>query len=124
MDPLGGLFDQFFGPDGLDGLEDLFGLGPDGSPTPDDLPGGSGMADQLLRQLLEELLQSMTPEGTAPQPLPGDESAPAPDGPSDSSADAMQQLMEELMDELFQGLGPNGLPDPFAPDSGSDGQGI
>jgi hypothetical protein len=36
----------------------------------------------------------------------------------------MQQLMEELMDELFQGLGPNGLPDPFAPDSGSDGQGI
>ena len=30
MDPLGGLLDQFLGPDGLGGLEDLFGLGPDG----------------------------------------------------------------------------------------------
>ena len=35
LDPLGGLFDQFLGPDGLDGLGDLFGLGPDGSQTPD-----------------------------------------------------------------------------------------
>ena len=29
--PLGGLFDQFFGPDGLDGLRDLFGIAPDGT---------------------------------------------------------------------------------------------
>ena len=34
MDPLGGLFDQFLGPDGLDGLGELFGLGPDGSQAP------------------------------------------------------------------------------------------
>ncbi len=42
MDPLGGLFDQFLGPDGLDGLRDLFGLGPDGSQTPDGPSGGFG----------------------------------------------------------------------------------
>src|SRR6187551_3686857 len=52
VDPLGGLFDQFLGPDGLDGLGDLFGLGPDGSQAPDS--GGSDMADQMLRQLLDE----------------------------------------------------------------------
>ena len=34
MDPLGGLFDQFLGPNGLDGLGDLFGLGPGGSQPP------------------------------------------------------------------------------------------
>ena len=61
MDPLGGLFDQFLGPDGLGGLGDLFGLGPDGSQTPDDPSGGSEMADQLLRQLLDELLRELAP---------------------------------------------------------------
>ena len=54
MDPLGGLFDQFLGPDGLDGLGELFGLGPDGSQGPGG-SGGSEMADRLLRQLLDEL---------------------------------------------------------------------
>ena len=43
---LGGLFDQFLGPDGLDGLGDLFGLGPDGSQPPGP-SGGSELADQL-----------------------------------------------------------------------------
>ena len=33
-DSLGGLFDQFLGPNGLDGLRDLFGLGPNGSQAP------------------------------------------------------------------------------------------
>ncbi len=32
--------------------------------------------------------------------------------------------MLELLDELFQGLSPNGMPDPFAPDGDTDGQGI
>jgi hypothetical protein len=32
--------------------------------------------------------------------------------------------MQELMDELFQGLSPNGFPDPFAPDGADDGLGI
>jgi putative serine protease PepD len=123
MDPFGGLFDQFFGPDGLEGLEDLFGLGPDGLPAPDDPSGGSGLADQLLRQLLEELLRSLFPEEAAPQPPPQDP-APAPDAPNDSSIDAMEQLMQELMNELFQGLSPNGFSEPFAPDSGDDGLGI
>ena len=57
LDPLGGLFDQFLGPEGLDGLRDLFGLGPDGSQAPDDPSGGSEMADQLLRQLLDAFLR-------------------------------------------------------------------
>jgi S1-C subfamily serine protease len=124
LDPLGGMFDQFFGPDGLDGLEDLFGLGPDGMPAPDDLPGGSGMADQLLRQLLEELLQSLIPDEAAPQPPPDQDTAPAPEGPRDSSPDAMEQLMQDLMDELFQGLSPNGFGEPYAPDGADDGLGI
>jgi putative serine protease PepD len=124
LDPLGGMFDQFFGPDGLDGLEDLFGLGPDGMPAPDDPSGGSGMADQLLRQLLEELLQSLVPEEAAPQPPPDQDPAPAPEEPGDSSTDAMEQLMQDLMDELFQGLSPNGFPEPYAPDGADDGLGI
>jgi S1-C subfamily serine protease len=124
LDPLGGMFDQFFGPDGLDGLEDLFGLGPDGMPAPDDPSGGSGMADQLLRQLLEELLQSLIPDEAAPQPPPDQDTAPAPEGPRDSSPDAMEQLMQDLMDELFQGLSPNGFGEPYAPDGADDGLGI
>jgi hypothetical protein len=31
--------------------------------------------------------------------------------------------MRQFMDELFQGLDPNGMTDPFAPDGGTDGQG-
>ena len=76
MDPLGGMFDQFLGPDGLDGLDDLFGLGPDGSQAPDGPSGGSEMADQLLRQLLDELLDELGPGG------PGS-SAGAGSGPAD-----------------------------------------
>ena len=63
LDPLGGLFDQFLGPDGLDGLGDLFGLGPDGSQAPDS--GGSDMADQMLRQLLDEFLRQLAPDAQA-----------------------------------------------------------
>ena len=61
MDPLGGLFDQFLGPDALDGLGELFGLGPDGSLAPDDPSGGSEMADQLLRELLDTFLGELAP---------------------------------------------------------------
>jgi hypothetical protein len=121
MDPLGGLFDQFLGPDGLDGLEDLFGFGPDGS-QPDGPSGGSEMADQLLRQLLDELLNEL--DAAVPQPAPDQDLAPAPDGADDPAADTMDRLMLELLDELFQGLSPNGMPDPFAPGDGSDGEGI
>jgi hypothetical protein len=124
MDPLGGLFDQFLGPDGLDGLEDLFGLGPDGSQSPDGPSDGSGMADQLLRQLLDELLRSLEPGGTAPQPMPDQEPAPGPDGTNDPALDAMDQLMQELMDELFGGFSPDGVPDPLAPDDATGGDGI
>ena len=31
--------------------------------------------------------------------------------------------MLQLLDELFQGLSPDGMPDPSAPDGGSDGKG-
>ena len=74
MDPLGGLFDQFLGPDGLDGLGELFGLGPDGSQGPGG-SGGSEMADRLLRQLLDELLSELDGGALAPEPAPD----PAPD---------------------------------------------
>jgi putative serine protease PepD len=116
LDPLGGLFDQFLGPDGLDGLGDLFGLGPDGSQTPDS--GGSDMADQMLRQLLDELLRQLAPDAqTAPQPAPD----PAPDGSTDPGADALDQLMQQLMDELLRSLSPDGSTP--APDGSTDGQG-
>ncbi len=63
VDPLGGLgglFDQFLGPEGLDGLRDLFGLGPDGFQAPPQEPnGGSDMADQLLRELMQQLMDEM-----------------------------------------------------------------
>jgi putative serine protease PepD len=123
VDPLGGLLDQFFGPDGLGGLEDLFGPGPDGSQTPDGPSGGSDMADQLLRQLLDELLNGLAPDA-APHPAPDPNPAPAPDGADDPAADEMDRLMLELLDELFQGLSPNGTGDPSAPDDTTDGQGI
>ena len=131
MDPLGGLFDQFLGPDGLDGLRDLFGLGPDGSQTPDGPSGGSDMADRLLRQLLDsfmrELQRELAPGAPAPQPAPdtapGPDSTPAPDGADDPAAAAIDRLMHQLLDELMQGLSPNGRLDPSAPDGGTDRQG-
>jgi putative serine protease PepD len=113
LDPLGGLFDQFLGPDGLG---DLFGLGPDGSQPPDS--GGSDMADQMLRQLLDEFLRQLAPDAqSAPQPAPD----PAPDGSTDPGADALDQLMQELMDELLRSLSPDESTP--APDGSTDGQG-
>jgi putative serine protease PepD len=124
QDPLGGLFDQFLGPDGLDGLEDLFGLGPDGSQSPEGPSDGSDMAEQLLRQLLDELFRSLDPNATAPEPAPDPEPAPAPDGTEDQAVEEMDRLMQELLDGLFQGLDPEPMPDPFAPDDTTDGEGI
>jgi putative serine protease PepD len=137
--PLGGLFDQFLGPDGLNGLRDLFGLGPDGSQTPQgpggsQTPqgpsGGSDLGDQMLRQLLDglmrEFMQELTPGTPAPQPapaVPGPDATPAPGGGNDPSADALERLMQQLLDELFQGLGPSGNPSPIAPDGSSGSQG-
>jgi putative serine protease PepD len=141
-DPLGGLFDQFLGPNGLDGLRDLFGLGPDGSQTPGSQPpdggsgvtptpngplGGSDQADRMLRQLLDSLLQELQqqlgPGAQAPQPAPGPEVAPAPGGGQDPTADLFDGLMRQLLDELFQGLSPDGVPVPSAPDGPTGGQG-
>ena len=115
LDPLAGLFDQFLGPDGLDALGDLFGLGPDGSQAPDS--GGSDMADRMLRQLLDEFLRELAPDAEPPQPAPD----PAPDGSNDPGADALDQLMQQLMDELLRGLSPDGSAP--APDGSADDQG-
>ena len=131
MDPLGGLFDQFLGPDGLDGLRDLFGPGPDGSQAPDGPSGGSDMADQMLRQLLDTLLRDLqrelAPGAPAPRPAPdtapGPDATPAPNGADDPAAAAIDRLMQQFLDELMRGLSPNGMSDPFAPDAGTDGQG-
>jgi putative serine protease PepD len=127
MDPLGGLFDQFLGPDGLDGLGDLFGLGPDGSQSPSGPNGGSDMADQLLRQLLDEFMRELVPDSTAPDqapdPTPSPDATPAPDGADDPGAEAVDRLVQQLLEELFQGLSPDGSLDPSAPDAGSDGTG-
>ena len=127
MDPLGGLFDQFLGPDGLDGLRDLFGLGPGGSQTPNGPSGGSDMADRMLRQLLDELLRELAPAAPAPQPAPdtapGPDATPAPDGPNGPAADTIDRLMQQFLDELLQGLSPDGTTDPSAPDGGTNGTG-
>ena len=126
-DPLGGLFDQFQGPDGLDGLRDLFGLGPDGSQTPDDPSGGSDSADRMLRQMLDELLRELAPDAPAPQPAPdpapGPDATPAPDRPNGPAADTIDRLMQQLLDELLQGSSPDGTLDPSAPDGGTDDPG-
>jgi S1-C subfamily serine protease len=126
MDPLGGLFDQFLGPDGLDGLRDLFGLGPDGSPTPNGPSGGSDMADRILRQLLDELQRELAPGPPTPQPTPdigpGPDATPAPERADGQDADVFDRLMEQLMDELFRGLSPDRSV-PSAPDEGTPGQG-
>ena len=125
VDPLGGLFDRFLGPDGLD-LRDLFGPGPDGSQAPDDPSGGSDLADRLLRQLLEELQRELAPGAPAPQPtpdsVPGPDATPAPGDADDPTLDPIDRLMEQLLDELFQGLTPDGSV-PSAPGSGTPGQG-
>jgi S1-C subfamily serine protease len=125
MDPLGGLFDQFLGPDGLDGLGDLFGLGPDGS-QPDGPSGGSEMADRLLRQLLDGLLRELAPDSQAPQPAPdptpAPDATPAPDS-ADPGTEAIDRLMEQFLNDLLQDLSPNGMPDPFTPDGGTSGEG-
>ncbi|HET9083413.1 MAG TPA: trypsin-like peptidase domain-containing protein [Candidatus Limnocylindrales bacterium] len=139
--PLGGGLDQFLGPKGLDGLRDLFGLGPDGPQTPDgsqtpngQIPqgpsDGSGMADQMLRQMLQGLMQELERElegdgafrGPAPNAVPGPEAAPAPGGTDDPAAD-MQRLMQELFGELFQGMAPNGDTSPVAPGGTNGAQG-
>jgi S1-C subfamily serine protease len=124
MNPLGGAFDQFLGPDGLGGLGDLFGLGPGGSQPPGG-SGGSDMADQLLRQLLDELQRQLAPGAPAPQPAPdtgpSPDATPAPDGSNGSGADAIDQLMQQLLDEMLRGLNQNGMPDPFAPDGAGGG---
>jgi putative serine protease PepD len=131
MDPLGGLLDQFFGPDGLDGLRDLFGQGPDGSQTPDGPSGGSDVADRMLRQMLDtflrELQRELAPEAPSPQPAPdtapSPDATPGPNGADDPTADAIDRLMRQFLDELSRGLSPDGMSDPFAPDGGTDGQG-
>ena len=127
MDPLGGLFDQFLGPDGLDGLRDLFGLGPDGSQTPNGPSDGSDMADRILRQLLDELQRGLAPGTPTPQPTPDSgpvpDATPAPDRADGQAADAFERLMEQLMDELSRGLRPDGsvpsAPDESIPDQGA-----
>jgi putative serine protease PepD len=130
MDPLGGMFDQFLGPDGLDALRDLFG-GPGGSQTPDGPSGGSDMADRMLQQMLDTFLRELERElgsgAPAPEPAPdvapGPDATPAPNGPDDPVADALDGLMRQFLDELSRGLSPDGTSDPFAPDAGADGQG-
>jgi hypothetical protein len=126
MDPLGGMFDQFLGPDGLDGLRDLFGLGPDGSQTPNGPSDGSDMADRILRQLLDELQRGLAPGTPTPQPMPdsgpGPDVTPAPDRADGQAADAFERLMEQLMDELSRGLRPDGSV-PSAPDESTPDQG-
>jgi putative serine protease PepD len=131
MDPLGGLFDQFLGPDGLDGLRDLFGPGPDGSQTPDGPSAGSDMADRMLRQLLDTLLRDLqrelAPGAPAPRPAPDTapdpDATPSPNGADDPAAAAIDRLMQQFLDGLMRGLSPNGMSDPFAPDAGTNGQG-
>ena len=144
-DPLGGGLDQFLGPKGLDGLRDLFGLGPDGSQTPGgQTPGGqtpngltpqgpsdgSGLGHQMLRQMLDGLMQELERElggggaltQPAPNAIPGPDVAPAPGGTDDPAAD-MEGLMQEFFRELFQGLAPNGDQGPVPPGGTSGAQG-
>ena len=139
-DPLGGAFDQFLGPKGLDGLRDLFGLGPDGwqtpggqtpdQQTPQGPSEGSGMGDQMLREMLDGLMQELERElggggpleQPAPNAVPGPDMAPAPGGTDDPAAD-MERLMQELFGQLFQGLAPNGDRNPVAPGGTNGAQG-
>jgi len=134
--PLGGLFDQFLGPNGMDGLRDLFGLGPDGTQTPDGSQtpqgpsGGSDLGDQMLRQLLDGLRQELEQElggGTqTPQQGPGLDQRPTdptdptnPNGLDDQAAASMERAMRQLLEELFGQLGPDAIPAPAAPGNGN-----
>ena len=131
MDPLGGLFDQFLGPNGMDGLRDLFGLGPDGSlppggsGTPDGPSGDSDFADRMLRQMLDGLMQELQRElgrqdvPAAPQPAPDT----TPSTPDDQAGAAVDRLMRQFLGELFGELSPNAIPDPSAPDGGTGSPG-
>ena len=127
LDPLGGLFDQFLGPDAMDGLGELFGLGPDGSLGPNGPSGGSEMADRLLRGLLDELMRELAPADPAPPPAPDPApdpgESPAPDGADDLGTEAIDRLMQQFLDELFRGLSPDAPPDPSTPDSDEGGTG-
>jgi putative serine protease PepD len=130
--PLGGLFDQFLGPNGMDGLRDLFGLGPDGTQTPDGSQtpqgpsGGSDLGDQMLRQLLDGLRQELEQElggGTqTPQQGPGLDQSPTdptnPNGLDDQAAASMERVMRQLLEELFGQLSPT-IPAPPAPGNGN-----
>jgi hypothetical protein len=134
--PLGGLFDQFLGPNGMDGLRDLFGLGPDGTQTPDGSQtpqgpsGGSDLGDQMLRQLLDGLRQELEQElggGTqTPHQGPGLDQRPTdptdptnPNGLDDQAAASMERAMRQLLEELFGQLGPDAIPAPAAPGNGN-----
>ena len=116
-DALGGLFDQFLGPDGLDGLGDLFGLGPDGSQAPDS--GGSGHGRPDAAPAARRVPAAACPR--CPGRPDSRQPDPAPDGSTDPGADALDQLMQQLMDELLRSLGPDGSTP--APDGSTDGQG-
>jgi len=130
--PLGGLFDQFLGPNGMDGLRDLFGLGPDGTQTPDGSQtpqgpsGGSDLGDQMLRQLLDGLRQELEQElggGTqTPHQGPGLDQSPTdptnPNGLDDQAAASMERVMRQLLEELFGQLSPT-IPAPPAPGNGN-----
>ena len=134
--PLGGLFDQFLGPNGMDGLRDLFGLGPDGTQTPDGSQtpqgpaGGSDLGDQMLQQLLDGLRQELEQElggGTqTPQQGPGLDQSPTdptnPNGLDDQAAASMERVMRQLLEELFGQLSPNAIPAP-APAAPGNGNG-
>jgi putative serine protease PepD len=123
MDPLGGLFDQFLGPGGMDGLRDLFGLGPDGSRPPDGPSGGSDMADRMLRRMLDGLLQELERElgGAAPAPQAAPETTPG--SPDDQAAASVERLMRLFLGERFGQLSPEPIPDPAAPDGGTGDEG-
>jgi putative serine protease PepD len=123
MDPLGGLFDQFLGPDGMDGLRDLFGLGPDGSQPPDSPSGGSDMADRMLRRMLDGLLQELERELRSGVPAPNQAPPIDPNDSDDQAAASIERLMRQFLDDLFGELGPNGTPDPSGPAAGSGSQG-
>ena len=134
--PLGGMLDQFLGPDGMQRLRDLFGLGPDplqapgggsgGSETPNGPSNGSDMGDQMLRQLfdsfLRELQQQLGPGAQIPRSTPQPAPQPAPNGGDDPAA-VLDGLMQELLDELFHGTSPDGMPLPPSPDGPTGGQG-
>ena len=122
-DSLGGLFDQFLGPDGMDGLRDLFGLGPDGSQTPEGPTGGSDLGDRMLRQMLDGLMQELEREleGGAAAPQPAPETTPS--NPDDQAGAAVEGLMRQLLGELFGELSPNAIPDPSSRDGGTGSDG-